>query len=106
MIRTVVSAWNVGARVREGSARDPSQGLDHVLAAQAYVDDVRARPASRARRWANWFGAKDPQKRIPFFAGFAVDQNTWFDVMDEMKLIAGGARRLEEDCPTARSSAT
>jgi putative ABC transport system permease protein len=41
---------------------------------------VRKVPGVEAATWANWFGSKDPKERIPFFAGFAVDVNTWFEV--------------------------
>jgi putative ABC transport system permease protein len=43
-------------------------------------------PGVKSATWANWFGAKDPKQRTPFFAGFAADHETWFDVMDEMKV--------------------
>lgn len=48
-----------------------------------YIDDLRQVPGITASTWANWFGAKDPKARVPFFAGFAVDHNTWFDVQDD-----------------------
>ena len=51
-----------------------------------YVDEVRGIPGVKAATFANWFGAKDPKERVPFFAGFAVDQDSWFEVMDEMKV--------------------
>jgi putative ABC transport system permease protein len=51
-----------------------------------YIDDIRQVPGVSAATWANWFGAKDPKQRAPFFAGLAADHETWFDVMDEMKI--------------------
>jgi len=50
-----------------------------------YIDEVRAIPGVTGATAANWFGAKDPKERIPFFAGFAADDK-WFDVFDDMKV--------------------
>jgi putative ABC transport system permease protein len=49
-----------------------------------YIDQLREVPGVKAATWANWFGAKDPRERIPFFAGLAVDQDSWFDVQNDM----------------------
>jgi putative ABC transport system permease protein len=51
-----------------------------------YIDTLRAVPGVKSATWANWFGAKDPKQRLPFFAGFAVDQDSYFDVQDAVKL--------------------
>ncbi|HTR51800.1 MAG TPA: ABC transporter permease [Kofleriaceae bacterium] len=89
IIRTVIVEWNAGA---DAAAQD-RLAIRHKVSItmqlpRHYVDDVRAMQGSgvKAVTWANWFGAKDPKERVPFFAGFAVDQNTWFDVMDEMQV--------------------
>jgi len=87
ILRTVVYEWNRGA---EEAAKD-RLAIRHKISItmwlpRKYVDEVRSTPGVKAVTWANWFGAKDPKERTPFFAGFAADQNTWFDVMDEMKL--------------------
>ncbi|HEY6175290.1 MAG TPA: FtsX-like permease family protein [Kofleriaceae bacterium] len=49
-----------------------------------YIDDLRQVPGIEKATWANWFGAKDPKKRVPFFAGLAVDQESFFDVEVDM----------------------
>jgi putative ABC transport system permease protein len=49
-----------------------------------YIETLREVPGVKSATWAIWFGAKDPKKRVEFFAGFGVDHETWFDVMDEM----------------------
>src|SRR5262249_46660369 len=51
-----------------------------------YVDDVRQIPGVRAATFATWFAAKDPLKRAPFFAAFAVDSESYFDVVKEMAI--------------------
>ena len=50
-----------------------------------YIDDIRALPGITSATSANWFGAKDPKERVPFFAGFAADDK-WFEVFDDMKV--------------------
>jgi putative ABC transport system permease protein len=49
-----------------------------------YIDDLRQVPGVEKATWANWFGAKDPQRRVPFFAGIAVDQESFLDVQGDM----------------------
>jgi putative ABC transport system permease protein len=87
VIRTMVVAWNAGA---DEAAKDRIATRHKVSITmqlpKRYIDDVRQVPGVKVATWANWFGAKDPKQRTPFFAGFAADQETWFDVMDEMKL--------------------
>jgi len=87
LIRTAVVAWNAGA----DSAATDRLATRHKISItmqlpKHYIDELRQVPDVKAATWANWFGAKDPKERIPFFAGFAVDHNTWFDVLDEMQV--------------------
>jgi putative ABC transport system permease protein len=85
LLRTVVVAWNAGA---DAAATDRLATRHKVSITmqlpQRYIEELRQVPGVKAATWANWFGAKDPKERVPFFAGFAVDHNTWFDVQDEM----------------------
>jgi putative ABC transport system permease protein len=86
-IRTMVVAWNAGA---DEAAKDRLATTHKVSFTmqlpKRYVDDIRAIKGIQSASWAVWFGAKDPLKRTPFFAAFATDQNTWFEVMDEMRV--------------------
>ncbi len=50
-----------------------------------YIEEIRSIPGVTGATAANWFGAKDPKERIPFFAGFSVDER-WFEVFDDMKV--------------------
>lgn len=61
-----------------------------------YIDEIRGVQGVRAATWANWFGAKDPKERIPFFAGFAADHETWFDVYDDMKVDPAQLQKWKE----------
>jgi putative ABC transport system permease protein len=90
LIRTLVVAWNAGA---EAAAADRLATRHKVSITmqlpKRYIEELRDPakvPGIAAATWANWFGGKDPQKRTQFFAAFAADDETWFDVMDEMKV--------------------
>jgi putative ABC transport system permease protein len=86
-IRTVVTEWEAGAAEASKDRLATRHKVSITMQLpKRYVEDVRSIPGVKAATWANWFGAKDPKERAPFFAGFAVDQDTWFDVMDEMKV--------------------
>jgi putative ABC transport system permease protein len=86
-IRTVLAMWSAGA---DAAANDRLATRHKVSITmqlpKRYVDQVRAIPGIKKSSWAVWFGAKDPKRRTEFFAAFATDQETWFDVMDEMKV--------------------
>jgi putative ABC transport system permease protein len=86
-IRTVVTEWEAGAAQASKDRLATRHKVSITMQLpKRYVDDVRSTPGVKAATWANWFGSKDPKERVPFFAGFAVDQDTWFDVMDEMQV--------------------
>jgi putative ABC transport system permease protein len=86
-IRTVVTEWEAGAAAASKDRLATRHKVSITMQLpKRYVDDVRGTPGVKAASWANWFGAKDPKERVPFFAGFAVDQDTWFDVMDEFQV--------------------
>jgi putative ABC transport system permease protein len=86
-IRTFIVAWNSGA---DQAAAD-RLAIRHKVSItmqlpKHYIDQLREVPGVKAATWANWFGAKDPKERLPFFAGFAVDQDSFFNVQDDMKI--------------------
>lgn len=86
-IRTFIVAWNAGA---DEAAADRVATRHKVSITMQlpkhYIDQLREVPGIKAATWANWFGAKDPKQRLPFFAGFAVDQDSFFDVQDDMRV--------------------
>ena len=98
ILRTVVFEWKRGA---DSAAQDRLAVRDKVSITfplpRTYIDTVRQVKGVKAATWANWFGAKDPKERTPFFAGFAVDSDTWFDVMDDMKLEPAQLAAFKQD---------
>ena len=87
LVRTAVDGWTAGARE---AAKDRLVSRHKVAITfqlpKRYIDDLRQVPGVKAASWANWFGGKDPKRRVEWIGAFAVDHNTWFDVMDEMKV--------------------
>lgn len=87
LLRTVLSAWNVGieaaAKDRIGTRHKVSFVID---LPKKYVDDIRGVPGVKAASFANWFGGKDPKNPNSFFASMAVDSKSFFEVLDEMKV--------------------
>jgi len=87
LIRTVVYEWNAGAEEASSDRLATRHKISITMEfPRHYIDELRSISDVKAATWAVWFGAKDPKERTPFFAGFAADQNTWFEVMDEMHL--------------------
>jgi len=98
LLRTVISAWNVGV---EFAARDRI-GTRHRVSfvmqlPRRYVDTVRQTRGVRAATWANWFGGKDPRDPSNFFASMAVDPESFLDVYDEISVPADVRARWQAD---------
>jgi putative ABC transport system permease protein len=86
-MRTVVAAWHAGEE-QAAADRIATRHKNSIvmLLPRRYIDDVRALKGVDKATFAVWFGSKDPKKRTEFFAGFAVDHESFFDVMDEYQL--------------------
>ena len=84
-IRTAIYSFTGGA----DDAAENRLGTRHKVSytmqlPKHYIDDLRQVPGVEKATWANWFGAKDPQRRVPFFAGIAVDHESYFDVQSDV----------------------
>jgi putative ABC transport system permease protein len=87
VIRTAVAGFNAGADAATGDRLATQHKISLTMPLpKHYIDELRQVPGVKAATWANWFAAKDPKERLPFFAGVAVDHETWFDVQDEMQV--------------------
>ncbi|MEZ4360767.1 MAG: ABC transporter permease [Kofleriaceae bacterium] len=86
-ILTVVNAWNAGANEAAKDRLATRHKVSITMQVpKRYIDDVRSVKGISKASWAVWFGSKDPKQRTEFFAAFAVDQDSWFEVMDEMQV--------------------
>jgi putative ABC transport system permease protein len=87
MIRAAIAGRNVGAdeAVKDRLATRHKVSFTMHLP-KHYIDEVRQIDGVASATWATWFGAKDPLKRVPFFAGFAADPESYFEVASEMQV--------------------
>jgi putative ABC transport system permease protein len=87
LIRTAVAGWNVGASEASKNRLATRHKVSFTMQLpRKYADEVRTVPGVQSASWANWFGAKDPLKRVPFFAGFAADVDSFFETVNEMQI--------------------
>jgi putative ABC transport system permease protein len=98
LLRTVLSAWNLGV---EAAAKDriaTRHKVSFILPLpKRYIDDMRGVPGVKSATFANWFGAKDPNHPKEFFATLAVDSKSYFDVLDEMAVAPEVKQKWMED---------
>jgi putative ABC transport system permease protein len=87
LIRTLLFSWEVSA---DDAAQDRLASRHKVSFTMnlplKYIGEVRQVEGVKAATFANWFGAKDPLKRVPFMAGFAVDKDSFFEVANEFTI--------------------
>jgi putative ABC transport system permease protein len=88
LLRTAVSAWTAGADFAAKDRLITRHKVTFVMPLpKRYVDDVRAHQRELGIKevsWANWFGGKDPNHEQEFFGNFAVEGETYFDVVPEL----------------------
>ena len=98
LLRTVVWAYSVGL---EAGAKDrviTRHKVTFVMTLpKRYVDQVASAPGVQQVTWANWFGGKDPKHENEFFATLAVDEKTYFEVVDEMAVPPEQLKAWKED---------
>ena len=94
-IRAFVAAFNANADQAQADRLATRHKVSITMnLPKHYIDQLREVPGVKSATWANWFGAKDPRERVPFFAGFAVDQDSYFDVADDVLTLM---ERLNKD---------
>jgi putative ABC transport system permease protein len=98
LLRTVVSAWTQAV---EHAAKDRLVIRHKVTLIQPipkrYIDIVRETPGVKDASFANWFGGKDPAHDKEFFATFAVEAKSYFEVMPELIIPQDQLTAFKED---------
>lgn len=98
LLRTVLSAWNIGADYASKDRIATRHKVTFVMQLpKRYIDEIRDVPGVKKATWANWFGAKDPRHPNEFFANMAVDPPSYLEVIDEMVLAPEDKTRWLED---------
>ena len=72
-IRAFVAAFNAGAdqALADRLATRHKVSITMQLP-KRYIEQLREVPGVKSATWANWFGAKDPRERLPFFAADSI----------------------------------
>jgi putative ABC transport system permease protein len=87
MLRTVLWAWNIGAEYAQQDRLATRHKVSFVMPIpKKYIEDIRQVPGIKASSFANWFGARVPNKPDEFFGNMAVESKTFLDVMDEIQI--------------------
>jgi putative ABC transport system permease protein len=83
LLQTVVDAWYAGANASSASRMISRNSISLVFALPlSYKDKVRAIDGVKSVSYSNWFGGIWKEPRY-FFAQFAVDHETYFDLYPE-----------------------
>jgi len=98
LLRTVLSAWTVGA---EASAKDRLGTRNKVTFVvplpKRYIETIRQVPGVVEASYASWFGGKDPRHEKEFFASMAVETKTLFTVFDELVVDPAARERWQNN---------
>ncbi len=101
LLRTAVSSWTAGADYAAKDRLVTRHKVTFVMPLpKRYVENVRAHQGELGVKqvtWANWFGGKDPAHDTEFFANFAVDAKTYFEVMPELIVPPDQMAAFQED---------
>ena len=83
LMRTVVSSWNAGVEASSSARLVTVQSVSFIYPLPlSYRDRIEKLPGVKKVSFANWFGGVYRDKN-QFFARFAVDPETYFDVYPE-----------------------
>lgn len=98
LLRTVLTAWTVGA---DFAAKDRIATRNKVTfivpLPKRYLETIRSVPGVVDSCYANWFGAKDPNHEREFFASMAVQTQSFFSVFDEIVVSPADKERWLSD---------
>ena len=85
LLRTVLDAWTLGADFAAKDRIATRHKITFVTSLpKRYIHEIRQVPGVVEATWANWFGAKDPNREDEFFATIAVDGDSFFRVYDDI----------------------
>jgi putative ABC transport system permease protein len=86
LLRTVVTAWNVGVEAASANRLITRQAVSFIFPLPySYLEKIERIPGVEEVSFANWFGGTYKDKN-QFFSRLAVDADTYFDVYPEFLL--------------------
>lgn len=97
-LRTLVWSWASAADVAAKDRVVTRHKVTFIMPLPLkYIDDVRQVDGVKKATFASWFGGKDTKHEQEFFGNFAVDADTYLDVVDEMSVPAADLAKWKED---------
>jgi putative ABC transport system permease protein len=98
LLRTVVSAWTVGADFAAKDRVVTRHKVTFIMPMPLrYLEKVRSVPGVKSATFANWFGGKDPKHDREFFGSFAIDGDSYFEVINEVVVPPDQLAAFRED---------
>jgi putative ABC transport system permease protein len=98
LLRTVLSAWTMGADFAAQDRVATRHKITFVMSLpKRYADDVRGVPGVTDTTWCNWFGARIKDREDVFFANIATDPESFLRVYDEIDVPADQKQAWLED---------
>lgn len=98
LLRTVLWAWNIGAEYAAQDRLGTRHKVSFVMQLpKRYIEDIRGVQGVKDATYANWFGARVPTKPDEFFANMAIDDESYFKVVDELVVSPEEKARFMED---------
>ncbi len=98
LLRTMLWSWNVSAEYAAQDRLGTRHKVSFVMQLpKRYIEDVRGVQGVKAATYANWFGGRIPTRPDEFFASLAVDEKSYFDVIDEMVVTPEDKARFMAD---------
>jgi putative ABC transport system permease protein len=98
LLRTVISAWTAAADFAAKDRLVTRHKVTFIMPLPLrYLDKIRATPGVKSTTFANWFGGRDPKHDKEFFATFAIDSATYFEVVNEMLVPPDQKKAFDED---------
>src|SRR5262245_18313043 len=86
-LRAVLWAWSVGATYAAQDRLGTRHKVSFIMPLpKRYISDIREVPGVKNATFANWFGARLPNKPDEFFMNLAVDSKSYFTVLDELNV--------------------
>ncbi|MBA2538437.1 MAG: ABC transporter permease [Deltaproteobacteria bacterium] len=87
LIRTALVSWDAAAEDAQQDRLVSRHKVSFTMSLPLKdITEVRQVDGVANATFASWFGAKDPLKRVQFMAGFAVDKDSYFEVVNEMSV--------------------
>lgn len=87
LLRTVIWSWTAASAFAAKDRVVTRHKVTFVMSLpKRYVSQVRNAPHVTQTTFANWFGAKDPKHDREFFSTLAVDNETYFQVYNELNV--------------------